>query len=191
MLMPKRTKYRKPHRLSYEGKTKGNKELAFGEYGLMAKEGGYVSAKQIEAARIAMTRYMKRGGKVWINIFPQLARTQKPLETRQGTGKGDVKEWVAVVKEGRIMFEVANVSEEIAREALRLASHKLSVKTSEIRKMNKDEINSKIVELKKELFDLRMKQAVGNLDKPHKINALRKDVARLKTILAEKDGSEE
>ena len=134
MLMPKRTKYRKPHRLSYEGKTKGNKELAFGEYGLMAKEGGYVSAKQIEAARIAMTRYMMRGGKVWINIFPQLARTQKPLETRQGTGKGDVKEWVAVVKEGRIMFEVANVSEEIAREALRLASHKLSVKTKFVKK---------------------------------------------------------
>ena len=95
----------------------------------MAKEGGYVTARQIEAARIAMTRYMKRGGKVWINIFPQLARTQKPLETRQGKGKGDVKEWAAVVKEGKIMFEVANVSEEIAREALRLASHKLSVKT--------------------------------------------------------------
>ena len=132
MLMPKRTKYRKPHRLSYEGKTKGNKEISFGEYGLMAKEGGYVTARQIEAARIAMTRYMKRGGKVWINIFPQLARTQKPLETRQG--KGDVKEWAAVVKEGKIMFEVANVSEEIAREALRLASHKLSVKTKFVKK---------------------------------------------------------
>ena len=134
MLMPKRVKYRKPHRVSYEGHSKGNLTLTNGEYGLMAKEGGYVNAKQIEAARIAMTRYMKRGGKVWINIFPQLARTQKPLETRQGTGKGDVKEWVAVVKEGRIMFEVANVSEEIAREALRLASHKLPCKTRVIKR---------------------------------------------------------
>ena len=128
-LMPKRTKYRKPHRLTYDGKAKGNLTLQFGDFGLQAKEGGYVSAKQIEAARVAMTRYMKRGGKVWINIFPHLARTQKPLETRQGKGKGNVNEWVAVVKEGKIMFEIAGVSEEIAREALRLASHKLSVKT--------------------------------------------------------------
>lgn len=134
MLMPKRVKYRKPHRVSYEGHAKGNTEISFGEYGLMAKEGGYVTAKQIEAARIAMTRYMKRGGKVWINIFPQLARTQKPLEQRQGTGKGDVKEWAAVVKEGKIMFEVGGVSEEIAREALRLASHKLSVKSKFVKK---------------------------------------------------------
>ncbi len=134
MLMPKRTKYRKPHRVSYEGYTKGNKELAFGSYGLMAKTGGYVNARQIEAARIAMTRYMKRGGQVWINIFPHLARTHKPLETRQGKGKGDVKEWVAVVKTGKIMFEVDGVTEEIAREALRLASHKLSVQTKFIRK---------------------------------------------------------
>ena len=128
-LMPKRTKYRKPHRLTYDGKAKGNLTLQFGNYGLQAKEGGYVSARQIEAARVAMTRYMKRGGKVWINIFPHLARTQKPLETRQGKGKGNVNEWVAVVKEGKIMFEIAGVSEEVAREALRLASHKLSVKT--------------------------------------------------------------
>ena len=128
-LMPKRTKYRKPHRLTYDGKAKGNLELHFGDYGLQAKEGGYVSARQIEAARIAMTRYMKRGGKVWINIFPHLARTKKPLETRQGKGKGNVDEWVAVVKKGKIMFEIAGVSEEVAREALRLASHKLCVKT--------------------------------------------------------------
>ena len=134
MLMPKRVKYRKPHRVSYEGHAKGNVKLEFGEYGLMAKEGGYVSARQIEAARIAMTRYMKRGGKVWNNIFPQHARTQKPLEQRQGTGKGDVKEWVAVVKEGKIMFEIAGVSEEVAREALRLASHKLCVKTKFVKK---------------------------------------------------------
>ena len=139
-LMPKRTKYRKPHRLTYDGKAKGNLELQFGEYGLQAKEGGYVSARQIEAARVAMTRYMKRGGKVWINIFPHLARTQKPLETRQGKGKGNVNEWVAVVKTGKIMFEVAGVSEEIAREALRLASHKLSVKTKFV--MRESEVNN-------------------------------------------------
>ena len=139
-LMPKRTKYRKPHRLTYDGKAKGNLELQFGEYGLQAKEGGYVSARQIEAARIAMTRYMKRGGKVWINIFPHLARTQKPLETRQGKGKGNVSEWVAVVKEGKIMFEIAGVTEEIAREALRLASHKLSVKTKFV--MREGEVNN-------------------------------------------------
>ena len=134
MLMPKRVKYRKPHRVSYEGHAKGNTKLEFGEYGLMAKEGGYVSARQIEAARIAMTRYMKRGGKVWNNIFPQHARTQKPLEQRQGTGKGDVKEWVAVVKEGKIMFEIAGVTEDVAREALRLASHKLCIKTKFVKK---------------------------------------------------------
>ena len=134
MLMPKRTKYRKPHRLSYDGHAKGNTELHFGEFGLQATEGGYVNAKQIEAARIAMTRYMKRGGKVWINIFPHLARTAKPLGVRQGTGKGNVEEWVAVVKEGKIMFEVGGVSEEIAREALRLASHKLSVTTKIVSK---------------------------------------------------------
>jgi large subunit ribosomal protein L16 len=138
--MPKRTKYRKPHRLTYDGKAKGNLTLQFGDFGLQAKEGGYVSARQIEAARIAMTRYMKRGGKVWINIFPHLARTQKPLETRQGKGKGNVSEWVAVVKEGKIMFEIAGVSEEIAREALRLASHKLSVKTKFV--MRESEVNN-------------------------------------------------
>ena len=139
-LMPKRTKYRKPHRLTYDGKAKGNLTLQFGDFGLQAKEGGYVSARQIEAARIAMTRYMKRGGKVWINIFPHLARTQKPLETRQGKGKGNVNEWVAVVKEGKIMFEIAGVSEEVAREALRLASHKLSVKTKFV--MRESEVNN-------------------------------------------------
>ena len=139
MLMPKRTKYRKPHRLSYEGKTKGNKELAFGEYGLMAKEGGYVSAKQIEAARIAMTRYMKRGGKVWINIFPHMPLTKKPIGTRQGKGKGNVEGWVAVVKEGKIMFEISGVTEEVAREALRLASHKLPVATKFVMKESKGE----------------------------------------------------
>ena len=128
MLMPKRTKYRRPHRLSYEGRAKAGREVSFGEYGLMADTGAYVSNRQIEAARIAMTRYMKRGGKVWIRIFPHLARTKKPLEVRMGSGKGSLEYWVAVVKPGRVMFEVAGVPEETAREALRLAMHKLPVK---------------------------------------------------------------
>ena len=134
MLMPKRTKYRKPHRLTYDGHAKGNTELHFGEYGFMAKTGNWVSARQIEAARIAMTRYMKRGGKVYRNIFPHLAITKKPLETRQGKGKGNVEEYVAVVKEGKIMFEISGVSEEVAREALRLAAHKLPVKCKFVKK---------------------------------------------------------
>lgn len=136
MLMPKRTKYRKPHRVSYEGKTKGHKELAFGDYGLMAKEGSYITARQIEAARIAMTRYMKasKSGKVWINIFPHLPRTQKPLGVRMGSGKGSVEEWVAVVKEGCIMFEMGQTSEEVAREAFRLAGHKLPIKTKFVKR---------------------------------------------------------
>ena len=133
-LIPKRTKYRRPHRLRYDGVAKGNTELHFGEYGLMAKTGNWVSARQIEAARIAMTRYMKRGGKVYRNIFPHLAITKKPLETRQGKGKGNVEEYVAVVKEGKIMFEISGVSEEVAREALRLAAHKLPVKCKFVKK---------------------------------------------------------
>ena len=136
MLMPKRTKYRKSHRISYDGKAKGNIELHFGEYGLEAVEGGWISARQIEAARIAMTRYMKRGGKVFINIFPHQSLTKIPLETRmgKGKGKGSVDEWVAVVKKGKIMFEITGVDEAIAREALRLASHKLSVQTKFVKK---------------------------------------------------------
>ena len=128
MLMPKRTKYRKSHRLTYDGHARGNTTLTKGEYGLMACEGSWISARQIEAARIAMTRYMKRGGKVFINIFPHLTLTKKPLENRQGKGKGAVEQYVAVVKEGKIMFEISDVDEATAREALRLASHKLPIK---------------------------------------------------------------
>ena len=134
MLMPKRTKYRKPHRLTYDGHAKGNTELHFGTYGLMAKEGAWITARQIEAARVAISRQLKRGGKLWINIFPHLALTKKPLETRQGKGKGAVEQWVAVVKKGKIMFELADVTEEQAREALRLASHKLPVTCKFVKK---------------------------------------------------------
>ncbi|NLM62955.1 MAG: 50S ribosomal protein L16 [Mollicutes bacterium] len=137
-VIPRKTKYRKPHRLKYEGKAKGNLELHFGSYGLKAMEGGWISQQQIEAARVAMTRYMKRGGKVWINIFPHLSLTRKPLETRMGKGKGQPEKWVAVVKEGKIMFEVDGVSEEVAREALRLAMHKLPIKCKFVKKESGD-----------------------------------------------------
>ena len=135
-LIPARVKHRRVHRLRYDGKAKGNLELHFGDYGLMAKEGAWINANQIEAARVAMTRYMKRGGKVWINIFPHMPRTAKPIGVRQGKGKGDVDEWVAVVKEGKIMFEIAEVDEATAREAFRLASHKLPIKTKFVMKEN-------------------------------------------------------
>ena len=134
MLMPKRTKYRRPHRVSYEGKAKGNTQVDFGEFGLKASEGAWITARQIEASRIAMTRYMKRMGQVWIRIFPHLAKTKKPLEVRMGSGKGSPEEWVAVVKQGQVIFEVAGVTEEIAREALRLAAHKLPIRTKFIYK---------------------------------------------------------
>ena len=129
MLIPSRTKYRRVHRLKYEGRAKGNRELHFGDYGLMAREGAWITNNQIEAARIAMTRYMKRGGKVWIKIFPHMAKTKKPLEVRMGSGKGAPEGWVAPVQAGRVLFEVGEVDEAVAREALRLASHKLPVKT--------------------------------------------------------------
>ena len=134
MLIPSRVKYRRVHRIKYEGKAKGNTELHFGDYGLMAMEGAWITNNQIEAARIAMTRYMKRGGRVYINIFPHMPKTAKPLEVRMGSGKGAVDKWVAVVKKGKIMFEIADVSEEVAREALRLASHKLPIKTKFVKK---------------------------------------------------------
>ena len=134
MLMPKRTKYRRPHRLSYEGKSKAGTEIVFGQFGLVATEGGYVSSNQIEAARVAITRYLNRGGNVYIKIFPQLAITKKPLEVRMGSGKGAPEGWVAVVQRGRVMFEVGGIDETSAREALRLGANKLPVKSKFIKK---------------------------------------------------------
>lgn len=138
-LIPKRTKYRRPHRLHYDGVAKGNTKLNFGEYGLVALEGNWITQQQIEAARVAMTRYMKRGGKVWINIFPHLSLTKIPLETRMGKGKGQPEAWVAVVKQGKIMFEIGGVDETIAREALRLAMHKLPIRCKFVKKESGDE----------------------------------------------------
>ena len=128
MLMPKRVKHRKQHHPKRNGMAKGGTELAFGEYGIQAVTPAYVTNRQIESARIAMTRHIKRGGKVWINIFPDKPITEKPAETRMGSGKGNPERWVAVVKPGRVMFELSGVPEPTAREAMRLAMHKLPLK---------------------------------------------------------------
>jgi large subunit ribosomal protein L16 len=129
MLMPKRTKYRKVHRGRRKGFAKGGTKVSFGDYGIKAMEAGWITARQIEAARVAITRAVKRGGKVWITIFPDKPVTQKPAETRMGSGKGNPEFWVAVVKPGRVMFERSGVDEELAREAMRRAGHKLPIKT--------------------------------------------------------------
>jgi len=126
-MMPKRTKYRRPHIVKYEGHSKGGTEVNFGEFGLQATEGGWISDKQIEAARVCMSRYTRRGGKVWIRIFPQLCKTKRPIGLRMGSGKGSPDSWVAVVKEGRVMFEIGGIDEAMARKALSLASYKLPV----------------------------------------------------------------
>ena len=139
MLIPKRVKRRRVHRGRMTGKANKGNRVAYGEYGLMALKPGWITSNQIEAARIAMTRYIKRGGKVWIDIFPHKPVTKKPAETRMGSGKGSVEYWVAVVKPGRVMFDMAGVAEEVAREALRLAGHKLPVKCKFVKK--EDEVN--------------------------------------------------
>lgn len=134
MLLPKRVKYRRVHRGRMKGKATRGNEVTYGEYGLMATEPSWITSNQIEAARVAMTRHTKRGGKVWIKIFPDKPVTEKPAETRMGSGKGSPEYWVAVVKPGRVLFEIAGVSEEVAREAMRLAGHKLPCKTKFVRR---------------------------------------------------------
>ena len=134
MLIPKRTKYRKQHRPVRRGMSKGGNEIAFGDFGIQALAPAYVTNRQIEAARIAMTRYTKRGGQVWIKIFPDKPITARPADTRMGKGKGNVDYWVAVVKPGRVMFELGGVEESVAREAMRLAANKLPVKCKFVKK---------------------------------------------------------
>ena len=134
MLIPKRVKRRRQHRGKIRGTAQKGNKVAYGEYGLVAEEGGRITSNQIEAARIAMTRFIKRGGKVWIDIFPHKPITKHPAESRMGSGKGAVEYWVAIVKPGRVMFEMAGVAEDIAREAMRLASHKLPVKCKFVKK---------------------------------------------------------
>ena len=139
-VMPKRTKYRKMQKGRNRGKASRGNVVNEGEYGLQATEAGLITANQIEAARIAMTRYIKRGGKVWIKIFPNKPISRKPADTRMGIGKGATEYWVAVVKPGRVMFEIAGIREEVAREALRLAAHKLPIKTKFLKRENNQEV---------------------------------------------------
>ena len=139
MLMPKRVKHRKMMRGRMKGKAQRGNFLAYGDYGLVATQPGWITSNQIEAARQAMTRHTKRGGQVWINIFPDKPITEKPAETRMGSGKGSPEYWVAVVKPGRVLFEIGGVSEEAAREAIRLAGHKLPIKTKFVKKNEKVE----------------------------------------------------
>ena len=141
MLLPKRVKYRKQHRGRMTGKATRGNFVAYGDYGIMATEPSWITANQIEAARIAINRYVKRGGQVWIKVFPDKPVTKKPAETRMGSGKGSPEYWVAVVKPGRVLFEIAGVSEEVAREAMRLAGHKLPCKTKFIAKEEEGDIN--------------------------------------------------
>ena len=135
MLMPKRVKYRRQHRGRMKGEAQRGNQLAYGEYGLQALEATWMTANQIEAARRAMTRYIKRGGQIWINVFPDKPVSKKPAEVRMGSGKGAPEYWVAVVKPGRVLFEMSGVSEEIAREAMRLAANKLPIKTKFIQRL--------------------------------------------------------
>ncbi len=140
MLMPRRVKHRKQHRGRMTGKASGGTEITFGDFGIQAQEPGWITARQIEAARIAMTRHIKRGGKVWINIFPDKPVTEKPAETRMGSGKGNPEHWVAVVKPGRVMFELAGVNEELARGAMERAIQKLPVKARFVTRASLEEV---------------------------------------------------
>lgn len=134
MLLPKRTKYRKPHKIKYEGKAKGNNYVAFGSYGLQACEGAWITNNQIESSRIVITRFLRKGGKLWIRIFPSISMTKKPLEVRMGSGKGSPEKWVAVVKDGTVMFELDKIEEKMAREAFRKAAAKLPIKCKFVKK---------------------------------------------------------
>jgi len=143
MLLPKRVKFRRQHRGKMRGKALSGNTISYGQFGMQALECGWITSRQIEAARIAMTRYIKRGGKVWIKIFPHKPVTEKPAETRMGSGKGSPEYWVAVIKPGRVMFEIAGVSEELAKEAIRLAQHKLPIRT---RFVKRDEMGGEVNE---------------------------------------------
>ena len=196
MLMPKRVKYRRVQRGRMTGKALRGNKVTYGEFGLQAQEPAWITSNQIEAARVAMTRYTKRGGQVWIKIFPDKPVTQKPAETRMGSGKGSPEYWVAVLRllacrkrlpVRRCVWPATSFParrRSSRRKTLRLVVNKM--KASEIRSMSAAELESKLVELKKDLFMLRMQHATNHLDNPVKISAVRRDIARVKTVLREK-----
>ena len=188
MLMPKRVKHRKQMRGKRRGNTKGGATVAFGEYGLKALDRGWITNRQIEAARVAMTRKIKRGGKVWINVFPDKPYTKKPAETRQGSGKGNPEGWVAVVKPGKVMFELAGVPEDLAKEAMRLAGHKLPiqdqvrhargggpVKASDVHALGDQDLVQRLKEAREEAFNLRFRHATGELENTAGLGGSRRD----------------
>ena len=207
-LMPERVKYRKMHRGNRAGLATRGQTVAFGEYGLMALERCWLDTKQIEAARVAIARNMKRHGKMWIRIFPQKSFTKKPLETRMGKGKGPLESWVAVIRPANVLFEVDGVTEAVARESLRLAATKLPIKTKFIsrhrmaaestadlvmKKTQRKEIQEKtLAELladsrnwRQEIFNLRLQQASAQLEKPARLRTLRRDIARIETRISQ------
>ena len=208
-LMPERVKYRKMHRGNRAGLATRGQTVAFGEYGLMALQRCWLDTKQIEAARVAIARNMKRHGKMWIRIFPQKSFTKKPLETRMGKGKGPLESWVAVIRPANVLFEVDGVTEAVARESLRLAATKLPIKTKFIsrhrmgklrapeilvmKKTQRKEIQEKtLAELladgrnwRQEIFNLRLQQASAQLEKPARLRTLRRDIARIETRISQ------
>ena len=181
------------------GNSKGGTTVAFGEYGLKALDRGWITNRQIEAARVAMTRKIKRGGKVWINVFPDKPFTKKPAETRQGSGKGNPEGWVAVVKPGKVMFELAGVPEDLAKEALRLAGHKLPIRTkfvyargsgpvraSDAHALGDQDLVVALKDAREETFNLRFRHATGELENTSRLRDSRQDLARLMTVARER-----
>jgi large subunit ribosomal protein L16 len=180
MLMPRKVKHRKQHHPGRSGAAKGGTRVTFGDFGIQALEPAYVTNRQIESARIAITRHIRRGGKVWINIFPDRPLTKKPAETRMGSGKGTPEYWVANVKPGRVMFEMSYPNEQTAREALRRAIH-------ELRELGDEELVLRLRESKEELFNLRFQMATGQLDNNRRLRTVRHDIARVYTVMRERE----
>lgn len=204
-LMPKRVKYRKTQRGSRKGIATRNVKIDFGEFGLQTLERAWITNTQIEAARVALTRNMKRKGKLWIRIFPDKSVTARPPETRMGKGKGQPEYWVAVVRPGNILFELDGISETVARESLRLAANKLPVRTrfitrhhaeqhipmkiQEINELTPKELVARKRELSEEIFNLRLQKQSGQLERPHLIRVARRNIARIETVLSRKAGA--
>ena len=204
MLIPKRVKFRRQHRPNRSGMSKGGNRVTFGDYGLQALEPTYITNRQIEAARIAINRHIKRGGKVWINIFPDRPLTQKPLGVRMGSGKGPVEKWVANVKPGRILFEMSYPDEATAlealpprrREAAMQGAHReeggsvlmaTGIPASELRELSNEELTTRLKESKEELFNLRFQMATGQLTNNRRLGVVKKDIARIYTVLRERE----
>ena len=201
MLQPKRTKFRKMMKGRNRGLAHRGSKVSFGEYGLKAIGRGRLTARQIEAARRAMTRHIKRGGKIWIRVFPDKPITGKPLEVRQGKGKGNVEYWVAQIQPGKVLYEVQGVSEEMAREAFALAAAKIPLathicetdgdvmKATELREKSPVDLNKQLLALREAQFKLRMQKSTGQLGQTHLLKQNQREIARVKTVLTEKAGN--